>query len=319
MSHQKTGLIRILSMMQIVQSLYNEENLPIALTIGNFDGVHLGHQAILQTLVDTAQTQKLRPAVMTFAPHAKVFFGNAIDFLINSDAEKAALISRYPVQALFQIPFDRQFSNTSATDFIHQLIHQLQVKYLLVGDDFRFGHQGRGHFELLTDICQQHDVIVENTPTIRHAGERISSSRIRAAIKDDNFDLAATLLGRRLTYSGEVISGKQLGRQLNFPTANIRLPETRLLPDGVFAVRVTIDNEEMVYQGMCNIGHKPTVDDMEIRQIETHLFDFSGDLYGKLLTIEPVAKIRDEQKFSGVDELLAQLHQDKLDCLQQLN
>lgn len=307
--------------MQIVHSQHNTDNVPLALTIGNFDGVHLGHQAIVKTLVETAAAQGYRPAVMTFSPHAKIFFGNAINFLINSDAEKAALLSRYQIETLYQIPFDRQFSEIAANDFVLRLIHQLQVKYLLVGDDFRFGYQGRGNFELLSRLCQQHGVLVQNTPTIRYAGERISSSRVRAAINDSNFDLVEVLLGRRLTYSGKVISGKQLGRTINYPTANIRLPETRLLPSGVFAVRVSIDeadNANTVYQGMCNIGHKPTVDKDKIRQIETHLFDFSGDLYGKRLTIEPVAKIRDEQKFSGIEALLSQLHQDKKESLQRL-
>lgn len=304
--------------MQILHSQQNPDNAPLALTIGNFDGVHLGHQAILETLISIAQQQHYRPAVMTFSPHAKIFFGHTIDFLISSDEEKAAVMSHYDIHTLFQIPFDRSFSEIAASDFANHLIHQLNVKYLLVGDDFRFGYQGRGNFELLSDICQRHGVQVQHTPTIRYAGERISSSRVRAAIKDCNFDLVAALLGRRLSYSGKVISGKQLGRTINYPTANIRLPEVRLLPDGVFAVRVTVPEEKIVYCGMCNIGHKPTVDNQEIRQIETHLFDFSGDLYHKTLTIEPIAKIRDEKKFSGVEALLTQLHQDKKECLQRL-
>lgn len=304
--------------MQILHSQQNPDNAPLALTIGNFDGVHLGHQAILKTLVKTAQQQQYRSAVMTFSPHAKIFFGHTIDFLISSDEEKAEAINHYDIHTLYQIPFDLQFSEIAANDFAHHLIHQLNVKYLLVGDDFRFGYQGRGNFELLAHICQQHDVQLQHTPTIRYAGERISSSRIRDAIKDCNFDLVAALLGRRLSYSGKVISGKQLGRTLSYPTANIRLPEVRLLPDGVFAVRVTVPGQQSIYHGMCNIGHKPTVDNQEIRQIETHLFDFSGDLYGKTLTLEPVAKIRDEKKFDGVEALLAQLHQDKKDSLERL-
>lgn len=299
--------------MQITNSFirpYAEtDTIPLALTIGNFDGVHLGHQAILSTLVDTAVMYGYRPAAMTFSPHAKVFFAGAVDFLINDDAEKATLIADQGIHTLFQIPFNEAFSRTTAESFVHLLIDVLNVKFLLVGDDFRFGYQGKGDFPLLSRLCAEQGVTVQNTPTIRVGEQRVSSSRVRQAVKAADFDEVARLLGRPLNYQGEVITGNQLGRQLNFPTANIRLPQTRLLPDGVFAVRVKADGQH--YGGMCNIGTKPTVDATNLRQIETHLFDFSGNLYGKTICIEPLAKIRDEQKFDGIEELITQLEKDK--------
>ncbi len=274
--------------MQIIHSLNNPDNLPLALTIGNFDGVHIGHQAILNTLVQTAKQQQYRPAVMTFTPHAKVFFGNTTNFLISSDEEKADWMAQHGVATLLQIPFNYAFSETDAIDFIDLLI--------------------RGNFELLSRICTAHHISLQHTPTILYDGKRVSSSRVRQAIKAADFNLVEHLLGRRLQYNGKVIRGKQLGRTIAFPTANICLPQTRLLPDGVFAVRVYIEGRSTCYYGMCNIGTKPTVDNSQKRQIETHIFDFSDNLYDKTITLEPVAKIRDEVKFNGLDTLIKQLH-----------
>ncbi len=315
--------------MQIIHIPINENNTPIALTIGNFDGVHIGHQAILNKVVSVAQQKSYRSVAMTFSPHVKVFFGSTENFLINSDEEKASYIAEQGIDTLLQIPFDTEFSQLSADDFIDMLVYRLQVKYLLVGDDFRFGYQGIGDFNLLEKACQKHHIELQRTPTISYQNERVSSSRVREAIGNNDFDLVEKLLGRRLSYAGKVIQGKQLGRTIKFPTANITLPKNRLLPSGVFAVKVRITDDlsdrlsdnlsvlekPQTYNGMCNIGTKPTVSDENLRQIETHLFDFNQDLYGKTLHIEPIAKIRDEQKFNGIDELVAQLQKDKLCCL----
>lgn len=300
--------------MQIIHSLNNNDNSPLALTIGNFDGVHIGHQAIINTLAQTAAQQDYLPATMTFAPHAKVFFGQVDNFLISSDKEKAEIMANHGIKRLYQIPFDNSIANIEACDFVDILIRQLNVRYLLVGDDFRFGYKGQGDFSLLSELCGKHGISVQHTPTICYKNQRVSSSRVREAIKVADFDLVTVLLGRRLAYRGTVIGGKQLGRQINFPTANIRLPMTRLLPKGVFAVRVAIDSDDYdgnSYQGMCNIGTKPTVDYTNTRQIETHLLDFSSDLYGKDIVVTPVAKLREEQKFSSVETLVAQLHKDR--------
>lgn len=304
--------------MQIIHTLTNEDSKPLALTIGNFDGVHIGHQAIINTLAQTAAQQDYLPAAMTFSPHAKVFFGQASNFLISSDREKADYMASHGIQRLYQIPFDDRIAQIAARDFVERLIHQLKVKYLLVGDDFRFGHKGQGDFALLSELCTQHHIGVQHTPTIRYGKQRVSSSRVREAIKAGDFALVATLLGRELSYRGTVIAGKQLGRTIDFPTANICLPMSRLLPDGVFAVKVRIADDENSYYGMCNIGTKPTVDDSNTRQIETHIFDFSGDLYGKEIAVTPIAKLRDEQKFDDIDALVVQLHRDKARALKTL-
>lgn len=305
--------------MQIFNTLDNTKQLPLALTIGNFDGVHIGHQAILSTLVNTAEANNYHPAVMTFTPHAKVFFGCAENFLLSSDAGKADCIAKCGIKSLWQIPFDKDFSQISASDFIDSLIRRLAIKYLLVGDDFRFGYRGQGDFTLLQQQCAAHAIRVDHTPTIYFDNHRVSSSRVRQAIVDADFELASKLLGRPVRYHGKVIRGQQLGRSIDFPTANIRLPKTRLLPDGVFAVSVVIQGSQHACYGMCNIGTKPTVDASQTRQIEVHLFDFDGDLYDKTLSITLLAKIREEQKFAGLEALISQLHQDKNSALGIIN
>lgn len=301
--------------MQIIESLNNPDKHPIALTIGNFDGVHIGHQAILQAIVSVAKTKNYVPAAMTFAPHAKVFFKQLNNFLISSNQEKALHIAEQGISTLYQIPFNQAFSQMRAEQFINHLMHDLNVKYLLVGNDFRFGYQGKGDFDLLKHTGNQHNIGVVKTPTIYHHNQRVSSSRVRDRINACDFDAVADLLGRRLTYTGTVIYGNQLGRTINFPTANIQLPDSRILPKGVFAVKVMIENDNKPHYGMCNIGTKPTIDSGHHRQLETHLFDYNADLYNKSLNIEPITKIRDEKKFDNIDALAKQIAQDKQDCL----
>lgn len=296
--------------MQIVHTLENKQQ-ALALTIGNFDGVHRGHQSIIQTLTETAEQKHLLPAAMTFSPHAKALFQDCRNYLISSDAEKADYLGSHGIELLYQIPFDLAFSQIKAADFVKHLAENLKVKHLLVGDDFRFGYQGRGDFSLLQTLSKTYDFTVENTPTVYFDKHRISSSRVRNAIQAADFSLIKNLLGRQLAYSGTVIADRQLGHQIGFPTANLQFSDTRLLPQGVFAVHVHIEGVQRTYQGMCNIGTKPTVDDRQHRQIETHLFDFSGDLYGKHLTVIPMSKIREEMKFSGIEQLVQQLQQDK--------
>lgn len=297
--------------MEMIYSLTNRAEVPLALTIGNFDGVHIGHQAIINKLVNIADKKQIQPAVMTFSPNAKVFFGESSNFLISSDQEKAEQLAQRGVKWLFQIPFDLSFSQIPAIDFVELLIHRLHINYLLVGDDFRFGYQGQGDYHLLEKLCAKHHIGLQHTPTLHLEHHRVSSSRVRQAIKHCEFDLVAQLLGRRLSYQGKVIKGQQLGRTLDFPTANIHLPSSRLLPRGVFVVQARIQGEKKSYSGMCNIGVKPTVSQKKVRQIEVHLFDFNNDLYGKELIIEPIQKIRDEQTFNSLEALAKQLHQDK--------
>lgn len=296
--------------MQTLDTLTNPDNQPLALTIGNFDGVHLGHQTILQTVVKTADTTLL-PAAMTFTPHAKLFFKPMDNFVISADHEKADIIRQCGIKRLYHIPFDTAFSQLPADDFMKALTTTLQVRYLLVGDDFRFGHRGQGGFEDLKKHCTPLGICVEQSPTVRYNEQRISSSLVRQAIKTNDFALVKKLLGRPLSYSGTVVHGQKLGRKLAFPTANLALPDVRLLPNGVFAVKVSIAGNPTAYGGMCNIGHKPTVNQQTTRHIEIHLFDFSGDLYDKMISFTPVKKIRDEQKFTSLAELTAQLQHDK--------
>ncbi len=303
-------------MRQTLHTLENTDCAPLALTIGNFDGVHIGHQAMIDCLVKNAQIHHLRPAAMTFSPHAKVLFGHCDNYLISSDEEKSQVLCQHGIEQLYQIPFNHAFSRLSAETFLNKL-RQLPVKYLLVGEDFRFGYQGKGNWDYLVKYGKQHGIIIEQMPTVNFHSERVSSSRIRDHIRHasshDDFLHIAELLGRPLSYSGLVKRGKQLGKTIGFPTANIYIPKTRLLPTGVFVVSVNVQNKN--YWGMCNIGTNPTIDDDIPRRIEVHLLSFDGDLYDKKICVQPLVKLREEQRFNGVAELINQLEKDKQNSL----
>ncbi len=312
------------TMKQTLHTLENIDDTPLALTIGNFDGVHIGHQAMMDCLVKNAEKHGLRPAAMTFSPHAKALFSSCENHLISSDEEKARVLFEHGIEQLYQIPFNQDFANLSPETFLDKL-RQLPVKHLLVGEDFRFGHKGKGNWDYLLEYGKKHNIIVEQMPTIKFHGERVSSSRIRKHIfnakTQQDFEHIGELLGRPLAYEGTVISGKKLGRTINFPTANIHLPQTRLLPAGVFVVTVQIEtntddrNCSLPLFGMCNIGTNPTVDGNIPRRMEVHLFDFDNNLYDKKIRIQPLEKLRDEKRFNGVEELVAQLQQDKKNSL----
>ncbi|MPV85641.1 riboflavin biosynthesis protein RibF [Ostreibacterium oceani] len=315
--------------MQIIHSLENPTKNPIALTIGNFDGVHIGHQAIFKQLRIAANARQLTPAAMTFTPHARHLFHEIDNYLITTPHAKSALIQQAGIDLLWEINFDEAFARLSADAFIARLIEQLQVKYVLIGDDFRFGHRGEGDFAHLQSACERANITVEQSPTVNWQGERVSSSRIRAAIQSAQFDVARQLLGRDLCYRETVIYGQQIGRTLDYPTANLSFDQTLCLPNGVFAVSVGIDesafNESafdenacidadtthpLRWPALCNIGKKPTIGHHQ-RLVEVHILDFNQSLYGKSLTIYPHKKLRNEQTFADLTALKAQIQADE--------
>lgn len=326
-------------------------NRPLALSIGHFDGVHLGHQQMIAQLVARANEMALTPAVMTFSPHAQLFFQQQTNFLLSSDADKAALLQRLGVQALFLLPFNQAFSALSADAFIDLLQETGSLRYLLVGDDFRFGHKGQGDFTLLKQRLEAAGCVVENTPSILYENRRISSSWVRELLRAKALDAANQLLGRAFSFAGEVVKGQQLGRKLGFATANLKIDEQMLLPEGVFLFKVyifdpsqysnqdnfhpsqylnqdnfhpshydkqTLKQDLTAYFAMGNIGSRPTVLGTQ-RHVELHLFDFSGDLYGKTLRVIPCAHLRDEQRFSDINALQQQLVKDKAAALSLLD
>jgi riboflavin kinase/FMN adenylyltransferase len=292
--------------MQLIRGLENLHTLDACVvSIGNFDGVHLAHQNILQSLIGKAKALNTSSVVISFYPHPSYFFGKKHS-LINSFREKYNLLQQLGVDKLLLIHFDNNFANLSAKDFIEKiLIKKLQTKHIIVGDDFRFGKNASGNIEML----RQH-IFATQISAKSINNNRISSSNIRNLLKNGNIQDANILLGYDFYLSGKVVSGKQLGKKIGVPTANINL-KNRILPlSGVFIAKVIIDENE--FSGVVNIGLKPTIKDNLKSSVEMHIFDFNDNIYGKTIKIIPKEKLRDEQKFNSIDDLVLQIKKDIL-------
>jgi len=281
-------------------------------TIGNFDGVHLGHQAVFAQLIEKAQNLGLPAVIISFEPQPQEFFvPDQAPPRLTRLREKVQALQQFSVQRLLCLRFNAQLANLSAQSFIQQvLVDGLAVRYLIVGDDFRFGKARQGNFALLQEAGQQHGFEVANTPTFMLNGGRVSSTRVREALSRGNMEMAQRLLGRPYSLNGRVAHGRQLGRQLGFPTANIHLHRQSVPVSGVFAVSVS-GIAEQALPGVANIGVRPTVDGASLRPLlEVHLFDFQKDIYGHYVDVALLKHIRPEQKFAGLDALKAQIQKD---------
>lgn len=288
----------------------SEEHRPSVVSIGNFDGVHLGHQHIVSTLLQKSVEFDVPSTVITFEPLAKEFFMPGSVLRLSSLQQRAETLSELGVDRVLCIDFTQAFANYSPLGFVEDiLIDGLGVKHLCVGDDFRFGKDRAGDFGFLQQLGLQRGFSVAAHETFELAGERVSSGRVRQALENDDFSLAARLLGRPYSIQGRVSKGQQIGRTINFPTANIELDEYILAVNGVFAVRCQINDSKAWVDGVANIGKRPTVDGTQNR-LEVHLFDFTQDIYGELLDVQLLSKIRDEQKFDSVDDLRQQIELD---------
>lgn len=281
-------------------------------TIGNFDGVHLGHQAVFAQLIEKSKELQLPSVVITFEPQPQEFFlPHQAPARLTRLREKVLALRQFPLDRLLCLRFNQHLANWSPEAFISQvLVDGLSIKYLIVGDDFRFGAQRKGCFYTLQNAGEQYGFEVAHTPTRLLENERISSTRVRKALQNNNMQEAARLLGRPYSLCGRVAHGAKLGRQLGFPTANIHLFRTAVPVKGVFAVRMLgIDNKD--YFGVANVGNRPTVAGGEPKPLlETHLFDFNQDIYGKYVEIELLHHLRSEQKFPNLEILKAQINQD---------
>lgn len=288
------------------------------LTIGNFDGVHRGHRALLARLRDAADQAGLPAAVLTFEPHPREFFTpDSAPARLSTLREKLELLADAGVDVVAVYRFDAAFAALSADQFIEKvLVEGLKARHLLIGDDFRFGAKRGGDFALLQRVGATWGFGVEAMGSVLEGGERVSSSAVRAALAGGDMDHAARLLSRPYSIDGRVVKGQQLGRQLGFPTANIRIKHDPLPLCGVFAVEVAgLDAPgQPPIAGVANLGVRPTVDGTRRPLLEVHLFDFSGDIYGRHLSVRFVKKLRDEMRFAGLDALKAQIAQDALDA-----
>jgi riboflavin kinase/FMN adenylyltransferase len=280
-------------------------------TIGSFDGVHLGHQAILRQLIDVARQHQLPAVVIVFEPQPHEFFsGDKAPARLMRLRDKIQALLAAGVQRVLCVRFNEELRSLSAEAFVEKvLLDGLGIKHLVVGDDFRFGCDRRGNFALLQEIGRERGFDVSDTCTLEIGGERVSSTRIRQLLELGDFALAETLLGKPYSINGHIAYGQQLGRQLGVPTANVHLRRYRSPLHGVFTVSVKF-RDGNVYQGVANIGVRPTVTGDKKPLLEVHLFDFSSKVYGEMIDVIFHRKLREERKFNSLDELQLQLQAD---------
>lgn len=280
-------------------------------TIGNFDGVHIGHRAVIEKLAMTGRRLGLPVCVMLFEPQPREYFDpdRAPPRLMRL-REKLDRLAELPVDQVVLLRFNRRLADLSAEAFIQDiLIDRMGIRYLVVGDDFRFGKDRRGNFVLLQDFGRRNRFEVADTPSILLEGERVSSTLVREALVQGELDRAARLLGRPYSVCGRIVHGDKRGRTLGFPTANVLMRRKNAPLQGVFAVTMAGigDNSK---PGVANVGIRPTVSGEPTVMLETHLLDFSADLYGRVVEIEFHRKLRDERRFAGLPELRAQIDRD---------
>jgi riboflavin kinase / FMN adenylyltransferase len=270
-----------------------------ALTIGNFDGVHRGHRALIDRVTDTARELDLTSCILTFEPHPREFFApEAAPTRLTRLRDKLELMASAGVERVHVARFNARFAALSAQQFIEDvLVRGLGTRWLLVGRDFRFGARRAGDYAALQSAGARHGFAIESMPDVLFEGVRVSSSAVRAALMAGELAAAERLLGHPYTISGRVAHGARLGRSLGFPTANIVLRHASPL-SGIFAVEV--DN---LGRGVASLGKRPTVNPVPVPLLEVHLFDWDGDLYGEHLRVHFLKKLRDEQKFSGLETL----------------
>lgn len=281
------------------------------LTIGNFDGVHRGHQALLQLLVREARERALPATVLTFEPHPREFFApESAPPRLSRLREKLELMAEAGVDRVYILRFDAQFAALEAQQFIERiLVRSLGVRHLLIGDDFCFGRGRAGNFDLLRQAGETWGFGVEAMPTLDFAGERVSSSAVREALIAGDIEHAERLIGRPYTMSGRVIHGNKLGRTLGFPTANVQIKRNRAALAGIFTVTVG-GIGATPWPGVASLGVRPTVTKNGVAQLEVYLFGFSGEIYGRHVQVHFLHKQRDEEKFASLEALKIAIDRD---------
>ncbi|WP_373229546.1 bifunctional riboflavin kinase/FAD synthetase [Cohnella sp.] len=293
----------------------------ISLAIGFFDGVHLGHLEVIRQAVAIAKQQGLVPAVMTFDPHPRVVLGQGSQYhtVLTPLEDKLSLLSDAGVEAAYIIQFNRAFSEVTAEQFVKSFITPIGVKATTVGFDFSFGHRGEGNAEALR-LHGNGEIGVHVVSPVFLDGEKVSSTRIRDQLSEGECIEASNLLGRPYEVKGTVVHGQARGRLLGFPTANVLPEQPYVIPrSGVYAVHVDVLSEsgasEARYKGVINVGNRPTFDAPggEIK-LEAHIFDYTGDLYGRQLALTFFAYLRPEKKFDSIEQLIEQIKQDAADA-----
>ncbi|HLS98408.1 MAG: bifunctional riboflavin kinase/FAD synthetase [Porticoccaceae bacterium] len=282
----------------------------VVATIGTFDGIHLGHQAIMAQVRRRAEDYGLPSMAMIFEPHPMEFFSQEqAPARLMRLHEKLEAIYAEGIERIFCLQFNRRFRQLSASEFIERvLIDGLGIRCLVVGDDFRFGCDRRGDSRMLKAAGLAHGFEVIDTATVVRDGRRVSSTWVREELEAGNFPAAQALLGKPFRISGRVVHGQRLGRTLGVPTANVHLHRYRAPLSGVFVVEVLVDGQRL--PAVANVGVRPTVGDLVKPILEVHLLDWQGNLYGRRITVEFIDRIRDERQFANVDELLTRIRAD---------
>lgn len=306
--------------MRITRRASTQAKQPVALTIGNFDGVHLGHQAMLARVKQAAGCLGMTACVMTFEPHPREFFTpDQAPTRLTSLREKLELLAELRLDQVQIYRFNHEFAQISAEAFITRMLQQeLNVRWLLIGDDFRFGAQRTGDIALLQKVASQPGGIeLEIMPSFLIDGLRVSSTAIRDALADGNLELAKRLLGRPYSISGRVVDGNKLGKRIGFPTANIQLKHNRPPLSGIFVAEVIIEGDSphsKRIKGIASLGVRPTILDYGKPVLEVHLFDFEQEIYGQHLRVEFLHKLRDEEKYPDLETLTKQIEQDVINA-----
>jgi riboflavin kinase/FMN adenylyltransferase len=321
--------------MHLLRGLHNPglgesgvSNTKCVATIGNFDGVHLGHQAIIQQVISEARNRQLPAVIIIFEPQPMEFFkGNDAPARLMRFREKFQALSTFDLDYVFCLKFDAKLSQLSAKEFVQKvLVSHLNIDHLVIGDDFRFGGDRQGDYRLLCKLSKEFGFTVENTQTILAKEscdsdsvdcpletedflQRASSTFVRELLSQGEFTKVRQLLGRPYSFSGRVAHGQKLGRQLGFPTANINLKRVSSPLSGVFAVSLFLKSENKMISGVANVGCKPTIGHFK-SSLEVHLFDFNKDIYGEYVEVQFHHKLRDEQQFSGIEQLKKQIEID---------
>ena len=282
---------------------------PVALTIGNFDGVHRGHQAVLQALLAEAAREDLAPVLLSFFPHPKALVAGEPPSLLTPLRDRAHWLAEAGLPHWLLLSFTHALMRKAPEDFVREYLLPLRLRFLLVGDDFRFGYRGQGDFALLQRLAEVYGFRVQALETVRADGARISSSRIRAALAAHDLAQARDLLGHDLTFTGKVRHGDGRGRTLQTPTANLHLPAAWCLPDGVYVVQVAAPQPGAWHWGVANVGTTPTFGGMR-RKLEVHVFDQNAALYGQTLRVHIRHYLRDVRRFADAAALQAQIRDD---------
>ena len=307
--------------MKVIQSIaaFNSSEKTIV-TIGTFDGIHIGHQKILKNLIRTANNEGKKSVLLTFFPHPRMVLQkeNKI-LLLNTIKEKSSLLEKMGLDYLIIHPFSREFSRLTALDFVRDiLVNKLNTSRLIIGYDHHFGKNREGNIHQLKEYSLLYDFKVEEIPAQDIDDVSVSSTKIRTALKEGNLKTANNYLGYHYMLNGTVVSGKKLGGTIGFPTANLEIKEPyKLIPKtGVYIIKTHINT--VLYTGIMNIGFNPTVLGKH-QTIEAHLFDFNEDLYGKEIMIEFIYFLREEHKFKSIEELVVQLNIDKENAISYLS